>query len=78
MVLEMEDEESVDEEIKIIEEGGVSTVNSNQGDRPRLSMNALSIASTYQTIPVSGIYNKKKCRKYWLIVVVHIISLIWI
>lgn len=34
-------------------------MNSNQVDKPKLFMNALSGTSNYQTIRVSGLYNKK-------------------
>lgn len=54
LVMEMDEEEPVDEELEIIEENGVVSVNPTQIDRPQLSMNALSGASTYQTMRVSG------------------------
>lgn len=59
MVMEMDDEEPVDEDIEIIEEEGKLTANSSQGNKLQLSMNTLSGASTYQTMRVSGLYNKK-------------------
>lgn len=57
--MEMEDDELVDKEIEVIEENGVVTVTSDQGDKPQLSVNALSGASAYQTMRVSGLHNKR-------------------
>lgn len=59
LVMEMDKEETVDEELEIIEENGVMSMNPTQIDRPQLSMNTLSSASTYQTMMVSGLHNKK-------------------
>lgn len=59
MEMDDDDDEPVDEEIEIIEEGSGLIVNSSQVEKPQLSMNALSGSSNYQTVRVNGLRNKK-------------------
>lgn len=57
--MEMDDEEPVDEEIEVIEEDSSAQISNNQIEGPQLSLNALTGVHNYQTMRVSGPYNKK-------------------